>query len=259
MSTASLLETQAITMRFGGVTAVHNLAIEVNPGEIIALIGPNGAGKTTAFNMITGVYTPTEGRIMYGGKDITGMRPDLITKLGIARTFQNIRLFKKLSVMDNILIAHHLRLKSNFLSAALRSPKYRGQEREMREKAHKLIAEFGLSKYEDEIASSLPYGLQRRLEIARALATDPKLLLLDEPAAGMNPKETEELTYFIREIKERYDLTVFLIEHHMDLVMEISDRIYVLDFGEMIAKGTADNVQNDPKVIEAYLGVDEDA
>ncbi len=256
---AALLETRSISMRFGGVTAVNNLSIRVNPGEIVALIGPNGAGKTTAFNMITGVYTPTEGRIIFDGVDITGMRPDLITKLGIARTFQNIRLFKNLSVLDNILIAHHLRLESNFLSASLRLPKYRSEEKGMREKARMLIENFGLDKYRDEVASSLPYGLQRRLEIARALATNPNLLLLDEPAAGMNPKETEELTGFIREIKEKYDLTVFLIEHHMDLVMEISERIYVLDFGETIAKGTADEVQNNPKVIEAYLGVEEDA
>lgn len=254
-----ILETQSITMRFGGVTAVHNLSIDVYPGEIVALIGPNGAGKTTAFNMITGVYTPTEGKILYAGKDITGMRPDQITSLGVARTFQNIRLFKKLSVLDNILIAHHLRLDSNFLAATLRMPGYRAQEKKMRETTRMLIEEFGLSKYQDEIASSLPYGLQRRLEIARALATSPKLLLLDEPAAGMNPKETEELTAFIREIKEKYDLTVFLIEHHMDLVMEISERIYVLDFGETIAKGSANEIQTNPKVIEAYLGVDEDA
>lgn len=259
MTEGPLLETKAITMRFGGVTAVNNLSIQVNPGEIVALIGPNGAGKTTAFNMITGVYTPTEGRIIFDGQDITGKKPDHITKLGIARTFQNIRLFKKLSVLENILIAHHLRLESNFLSASFRMPKYRKEERQMHEKAHTLINEFGLSKYEDDIASSLPYGLQRRLEIARALATDPRLLLLDEPAAGMNPKETEELTAFIRDIKDKYNLTVFLIEHHMDLVMEISDRIYVLDFGETIAKGTASEVQNNPKVIEAYLGVDENA
>ncbi|MGI6554926.1 MAG: ABC transporter ATP-binding protein [Bacillota bacterium] len=254
-----LLETQAITMRFGGVTAVNSLSIEVYPGEIVALIGPNGAGKTTAFNMITGVYTPTEGRIMFEGRDITGKRPDQITSLGIARTFQNIRLFKKLSVLENILIACHLRIRSNFFSASVRMPRYRKEEKVMREKADYLIEEFGLSRYKDEIASSLPYGLQRRLEIARALATEPHLLLLDEPAAGMNPKETEELTSFIREIKEKNDLTVFLIEHHMDLVMEISERIYVLDFGETIAKGTASEVQNNPRVIEAYLGVDEDA
>lgn len=259
LDTVPVLETKAITMRFGGVTAVNNLNIEVHEGEIVALIGPNGAGKTTAFNMITGVYHPTEGEIFYQGKNITGMRPDQITQLGVARTFQNIRLFKKLSVMENILIAHHLRLKSNFFSATLRLPKYRGEEKKMRETAQMLINDFGLSKYQDEVASSLPYGLQRRLEIARALATEPTLLLLDEPAAGMNPKETEDLTSFIRDIKDHYNLTVFLIEHHMDLVMEISDRIYVLDFGETIAKGTSEEVQNNPKVIEAYLGVDEDA
>lgn len=246
-------------MRFGGVTAVNNLSIAVNRGDIVALIGPNGAGKTTAFNMITGVYTPTQGSIIYDGKDITGWKPDQITVAGIARTFQNIRLFKNLTVLENIIIAHHLRLKSNFLTAALRLPKYRGEERHTREKAELLIKEFGLEKYKNEIASSLPYGEQRRLEIARALATEPSLLLLDEPAAGMNPKETDELTFFIKEIRDKYNLTVFLIEHHMDLVMEISDKIYVLDFGEMIAQGTANEVQNNPKVIEAYLGVDEDA
>lgn len=257
--TATILETQAITMRFGGIVAVNNLTIQVNKGEIVALIGPNGAGKTTAFNMITGVYTPTEGKILYQGQDITGLKPDQITKKGIARTFQNIRLFKKLTVFENVLIAKHLRLQSDFLTAALRLPKYRREDAKMREECLKLIKEFGLEKYKDDIASSLPYGLQRRLEIARALATQPNLLLLDEPAAGMNPKETEELTGFIRQIKEDYNLTVFLIEHHMDLVMEISERIYVLDFGQTIAKGTADDIQNDPRVIEAYLGVEDNA
>lgn len=259
MTAVPILETKAITMRFGGIVAVNNLSIEVNEGEIVALIGPNGAGKTTAFNMITGVYCPTDGKIIYHGQDITGLRPDQITQSGIARTFQNIRLFKKLTVFENVLIARHLRLESNFLTAAFRLGKYRKEERQMREESLKLIKEFGLEKYKDDIASSLPYGLQRRLEIARALATEPKLLLLDEPAAGMNPKETEELTGFIRQIKYDYDLTVFLIEHHMDLVMEISERIYVLDFGENIAKGTADDIQNDPRVIEAYLGVEDNA
>lgn len=259
MTAAPILQTQGVTMRFGGVVAVNNLSIEVNSGEIVALIGPNGAGKTTAFNMITGVYTPTEGQILYNGKNITGLRPDIITKNGIARTFQNIRLFKKLSVFENVLIAKHLRLESNFMVAALRFGKYRKEDRQMREESLQLIKAFGLEKYKDDIASSLPYGLQRKLEIARALATNPSLLLLDEPAAGMNPKETEELTGFIREIRNEYDLTVFLIEHHMDLVMEISDRIYVLDFGHTIAKGNADDIQNNPRVIEAYLGVDEHA
>jgi branched-chain amino acid transport system ATP-binding protein len=259
MTTAPILETENMIMRFGGIVAVNNLSIEVNKGEIVALIGPNGAGKTTAFNMITGVYTPTEGKILYNGKEITGLRPDQITKIGIARTFQNIRLFKKLTVFENVLIARHLRLNSNFLTATLRLPGYRKEERRMRAESSALIKKFGLEKYQDDIASSLPYGLQRKLEIARALATKPDLLLLDEPAAGMNPKETEELTGFIRQLKDDYNLTVFLIEHHMDLVMEISDRIYVLDFGETIAKGSAEEIQNNPRVIEAYLGVEDNA
>lgn len=254
-----LLKTNSATMQFGGLTAVNEFNLSIREGEIVALIGPNGAGKTTAFNMVTGVYTPTKGRITYEGKDITGNRPDLITKKGIARTFQNIRLFKELSVIDNVLIANHLHLKSGLVSALLKLPSYKREERAIREKSLALIERVGLMDVMNEKASSLPYGKQRRLEIARALATNPRLLLLDEPAAGMNPKETEELTEFIKEIRDEYDLTIFMIEHHMQVVMGISDRIYVLDYGITIAQGTPHEIQNNQKVIEAYLGVKEDA
>ena len=251
-------------MQFGGVTAVYKLNIEINDHEIIALIGPNGAGKTTAFNMITGVYTPTEGKVIYTDAqgqdiDITGQRPSEIAKLGIARTFQNIRLFKDLTVYENVLIANHLHLKSDFLSATLHLPWYMKEAKQMHRNTEKLLQEVGLWDLRNEKASSLPYGQQRRLEIVRALATRPRLLLLDEPAAGMNPKETEQLTEFIRQIHKEYNLTVFMIEHHMDLVMEISDRIYVLEFGMTIAEGTPEEIQNNQRVIDAYLGVDEDA
>ncbi len=259
-----ILKTKDITMQFGGVTAVYKLNIEINDHEIIALIGPNGAGKTTAFNMITGVYTPTEGKVIYTDAqgqdiDITGQRPSEIAKLGIARTFQNIRLFKDLTVYENVLIANHLHLKSDFLSATLHLPWYMKEAKQMHRNTEKLLQEVGLWDLRNEKASSLPYGQQRRLEIVRALATRPRLLLLDEPAAGMNPKETEELTEFIRQIHKEYNLTVFMIEHHMDLVMEISDRIYVLEFGMTIAEGTPEEIQNNQRVIDAYLGVDEDA
>lgn len=260
----NILKTKAITMQFGGVTAVNALELEINENEIVALIGPNGAGKTTAFNMITGVYAPTKGTVVYTGvagkeSNITGIKPSEIAKLGIARTFQNIRLFKDLSVYENVIIAKHLHLKSDFMSATLHLPWYNKEQAKAEIEVEELLKKVDLWDMRGEKASSLPYGQQRRLEIVRALATEPRLLLLDEPAAGMNPKETEELTAFIKKIRTEYNLTVFMIEHHMELVMEISDRIYVLDFGETIAKGSPEEIQNNKRVIEAYLGVDEDA
>lgn len=266
--------------QFGGVVAVNGLTLDVNRGEIVALIGPNGAGKTTAFNCVTGIYEPTFGQVSFLGKTILSNTPkgkmqrmylgevkqrplplvrntpDVITKMGIARTFQNIRLFGQLSVFENVLIAKHMRAKQNVFSAALRL-NYK-EEKRMRKETAALLEEQNLLHLKEEIASSLPYGLQRHLEIARALATEPEFLLLDEPAAGMNPQETQELTDFIRQIRDSYHLTVFMIEHHMDLVMEISDRIYVLDFGKLIAQGTPEEIQNNEQVIEAYLGVSGD-
>ena len=276
----NVLHIENITMQFGGVVAVNNLNLDVNKGEIIALIGPNGAGKTTAFNCVTGVYEPTNGKIdfmgetivenypqgkmkkIYAGENmgmydkVVSLTPDVITGKGIARTFQNIRLFSKLSVFENVIIAKHMRAKQNFFSAALHLNG--AEEKRMRDETMALLEEQGLDKYKDDVAGSLPYGIQRRLEIARALATEPKLLLLDEPAAGMNPQETLELADFIVEIGKKYDLSVFLVEHHMDLVMNISDRIYVLDFGKLIAEGVPSEIQNNVKVIDAYLGVSED-
>ena len=256
-NTQNVLSMQNVIMQFGGVRAIDNLSLDVNKGEIVALIGPNGAGKTTAFNCITGIYTPTSGMVSFNGKNLKGSSPDEITRLGIARTFQNIRLFSNLTVFDNVLIAKHLRAKDNVFTATLRLN--RAEEKRMREETALLLKEQGLYELKDEIASSLPYGLQRHLEIARALATQPELLLLDEPAAGMNPQETQELTDFIVKIRDQYKLSIFMIEHHMDLVMQISERIYVLNFGKLIAQGTPDEIQSNPEVIEAYLGGSEDA
>lgn len=254
-----ILEVNNITMKFGGVTAVDNFQMNLEKGEIVALIGPNGAGKTTAFNMISGVYKPTDGKVIFNGRDITGMKPDRITSLGIARTFQNIRLFKDLSVLDNVLIANHLHIKSNFIEATFRLSKYNKEEKVMLEKSMYLLERVGLAELKNEKASALPYGKQRRLEIARALATNPELLLLDEPAAGMNPKETDDLTHFIKEIRDEFNLTIFMIEHHMQVVMGISKRIFVLDYGVTIAHGSPHEIQNNQKVIEAYLGVEDNA
>ncbi len=254
-----VLSTENVTMQFGGVVAVDNLNLTVREHQIVALIGPNGAGKTTAFNVITGVYTPTSGRVLLQGEDITGLSPDKITQKGVARTFQNIRLFRDLTVFDNIIIAKHFSMKANILTSTLHFPGARREEKRMREESEELLERMGLADLRNEVSGSLPYGQQRRLEIARALATKPKLLLLDEPAAGMNPQETEELTASIRQIRYDFGLTVFLIEHHMDLVMEISDKIYVLDFGQTIGKGAPEEIQNNERVVEAYLGVSDDA
>ena len=276
----NVLKMENVTMQFGGVVAVNDLSLEVNKGEIVSLIGPNGAGKTTAFNVVTGVYAPTNGAVYFNDKKIVENfprgkmnklyagsdkgkftkhlepTPDKITKLGIARTFQNIRLWKSQTVFNNVLIAKHLRRTSNIFSATFRLNF--NEEKQHRKETEELLKILGLYEVRNELCTSLPYGLQRRLEIARALATNPSLLLLDEPAAGMNPQETKELTDFIRRIRDDFNLTVFMIEHHMDLVMDISDRIYVLNFGALIATGTPQEIQNNKEVISAYLGESEE-
>jgi len=254
-----ILEVNNITIKFGGVTALNSFQMDLTKGEIFALIGPNGAGKTTVFNIISGVYKPTKGKILFNERDITGMKPDRVTSLGIARTFQNIRLFKDLSVLDNVLIGNHVHIKSNFLEATFRMLKYNKEEKAMRNKSIYLLERMGLAQYKNEKASSLPYGKQRKLEIARALATDPELLLLDEPAAGMNQKESDDLARFIKELRDEFNLSIFMIEHHMQVVMGISKHIFVLDYGILIAQGGPREIQNDQKVIEAYLGVESDA
>ena len=251
---AELLKVDNVSMIFGGLRAVSNFSMYINKGELIGLIGPNGAGKTTAFKMITGVYTPSEGDVYFNGVKSSGKKSYQVTQLGMARTFQNIRLFSELSVIDNVKIAYNMHVTYNLVDAIIRDKKYLDEEEFITQKAMDLLKIFHLEGEAYEVAKNLPYGKQRRLEIARALATEPKLLLLDEPAAGMNPQETHELMEMIRWIREKFDLSILLIEHDMGLVMGVCERIYVLEYGMKIAEGTPEEIKNNSRVIEAYLG-----
>jgi len=264
MSEAPILEVKDLSMVFGGLRAVDSVSLNIMKGEIVALIGPNGAGKTTFFNCVTGVYTPTHGQIRVNSSEgkttvLNGLKPNVINEKGLARTFQNIRLFSNMSVLENVMIGRHQSLKSGIISTVLRTKKNRIEEQKVIDDSYEILKKIGLESYVNEVASNLPYGAQRRLEIARAMATDPFLLLLDEPAAGMNPHETKDLVELIQKLRKEENVSILLIEHDMSLVMSLSERIYVVDYGKMIAEGTPLEIKNNKEVIKAYLGEDIDA